>query len=113
MNKYLIDVNLPYRYRLWHKKNSLHVRDLDDTLPDSEIWQYAIDNDYIIVTKDTDFSDRILLMAPPPRVVHIKFGNMKLKDFYDKMNSVWWQIDELTCSYKLIRVFSDRIECVE
>ena len=112
MNKYLIDVNLPYRFRLWHQQNCLHVKDLNDTMSDSQIWQYAKENDYIIVTKDTDFSDRILLLSPPPRVVHIKLGNMKLRSFHSMLSSVWWQVDELVNSYKLIRVFPDRIEYI-
>ena len=113
MNRYLIDVNLPYRFRLWHQSNCLHVKDLADTMPDSQVWQYAKENDYIIVTKDADFSDRILLLSPPPRVVHIRLGNMKLRDFHDKINSVWRQVEELINSYKLVSIFSDRIECID
>ena len=81
-------------------------------MPDSLVWQYAKENDYIIITKDADFSDRILLSSPPPRVVHIRIGNTKLRDFHEKMSSVWWQVEELINSYKLVRIFSDRIECV-
>ena len=72
MNRYLIDVNLPYRFRLWHHPNYLHVKDLDDTMPDSQVWQYAKENDYIIVTKDADFSDRILLSRNTKLTVHKK-----------------------------------------
>ena len=112
MNRYLIDVNLPYRFRLWHHPNYLHVKDLDDTMPDSRVWQYAKENDYIIVTKDADFSDGIMLSSPPPRVVHVKIGNIKLRNFHDKISSVWWQVEELVNSYKLVSIFPDRIECV-
>ena len=35
--------------------------DLNRRLADIEIWQHARDNDLVIVSKDTDFSDRISL----------------------------------------------------
>jgi len=113
MNQYLIDANLPYRFRLWHNQNYFHVNDLDDEMPDSQIWEYAKEKNYVIVTKDADFSDRILLLSPPPRIVHIKLGNMKLNEFHFRMNSVWQQVEAFVVNYKLVRVFLDRIECIE
>jgi predicted nuclease of predicted toxin-antitoxin system len=42
---------------------------------DDDIWQYARDNDYIIVTKDSDFRDLSVLRGFPPRVVWLRIGN--------------------------------------
>lgn len=75
--RFLIDANLPYRLELWRGEAYQHVFDLDDAWPDSEIWQYARTHDLVIVTKDTDFSDWIMLANPPPRVVHLRIGNMR------------------------------------
>lgn len=60
MAKYLIDANLPYHFILWNKPGIVHVRDLDDTWSDERIWEYARQNDFIIVTKDADFSIKVL-----------------------------------------------------
>jgi len=30
---------------------------------------------------DVDFSDRIASSQPPPRVIHLRFGNMRRNDF--------------------------------
>lgn len=43
-------------------------------LTDSQLWLHARENDLAIVTKDADFSQRIVLNAPPPRVVHLRVG---------------------------------------
>lgn len=65
------------------------VRHLDDIYPgashvallglerasDDDVWQYARDNGYIIVTKDTDFRDMSVLRGFPPRVVWLRIGN--------------------------------------
>ena len=36
---------------------------------DTEIWQYPKDKKLVIVTKDADFSDRLMLDFSPPKVV--------------------------------------------
>lgn len=110
MKKYLIDVNLPRYFSLWASEAYEHVVNLNDEMTDSEIWEYAKYNNLIIVTKDADFSDRILLSEPPPRIIHIRTGNMKMRDFHKYLNELWEQICLLSESYKLVQVYNDRIE---
>ncbi len=113
MPNYLIDANLPYYFSIWSGQKFLHVNDINDAMPDSEIWEYAKQHDLTIVTKDADFSDRILLSQPPPRVIHIKFGNMKMKAFYHHIADNWSEIIELSQEYKLVRVYKDRIQGID
>ena len=42
---------------------------------DSEIWQYAKDNNFIIVTLDADFEELSLAWGQPPQVVWLKVKN--------------------------------------
>ncbi len=72
MTKYLIDVNLPRYFSLWAGDGYEHVVNINDELKDSEIWFYARENNLTIVTKDTDFSEFVLLSKPPPKVIPIK-----------------------------------------
>jgi predicted nuclease of predicted toxin-antitoxin system len=51
-----------------------------DKVDDTDIWEYARANDFIIVTKDADFSDLCLLQGFPPKVVWIRRGNCKTTD---------------------------------
>lgn len=113
MAKYLIDVNLPYRFSLWQSADYIHQNDLGDEWTDREIWNYAKENRLIIITKDADFSNRIIFHQPPPKVIHIRFGNMKIREFFSLMNAVWADVIELSESYKLVNVFKDRIEAIE
>lgn len=83
MFKYLVDANLPYHFSFWKNDHYLHQLDLGDAWTDSEIWEYAKQRNLTIITKDSDFSDRIMMTDPPPKVVHIKLGNMKLSEMYD------------------------------
>ncbi len=78
----------------------------------ARLWNYATEHDLTIVTKDTDFSDRIILKEPPPRVIHIRIGNMRMRDFHAFLNRVWPEVRELSKAYKLVRIYQDRVECI-
>ena len=112
MVRYLIDVNLPYRFSLWAGEEFIHARDLGERWSDSELWSYARAHDLVIVSKDADFSERVLVSKPPPRVVHIRFGNMKTRDFHGQMSRQWPEISALCADNRLVRVYEDRIEAI-
>jgi predicted nuclease of predicted toxin-antitoxin system len=46
--------------------------DQDD---DRQIWEYAAQNDFTIVTRDSDYNDLSLLLGFPPKVIWIRRGN--------------------------------------
>jgi predicted nuclease of predicted toxin-antitoxin system len=61
--------------------NSNHIFNLGlDTVEDSFVWQYARDRKFIIVTKDSDFSELSLLKGFPPKVIWIRIGNCTTND---------------------------------
>ncbi len=113
MAKYLIDVNLPYRFSLWKSDAYIHQKDINDEWTDKQIWDYAKENNLTIVTKDSDFSNRIIFHRPPPKVIHIRFGNMKIREFFNIMTAIWNDIIDLSENHKLVNVFRDRIEAIE
>jgi predicted nuclease of predicted toxin-antitoxin system len=113
MAKYLIDVNLPYRFSLWKGDDYIHQTDLGDEWTDAQIWNYAKENNLTIITKDSDFSNRIIFHEPPPKVIHIRFGNMKMKEFFLTITVIWNDVIDLSDSHKLVNVFRDRIEAIE
>lgn len=65
-----------------------------------------------IVSKDTDFSDRILLSQPPPVVVHLRIVNLRRAGFHAFLARVWPTIELLLPAHKLVNVYLDRIEAV-
>src|ERR1700722_10188335 len=55
---------------------SAHVRDVGlAKAPDPAVWVYAKSNDFLIVSKDTDFQQRALLFGHPPKVIWVRLGN--------------------------------------
>lgn len=113
MAKYIVDTNLPYYFSLWRTDDYVFQRDFDPSAPDSAVWQYAKANGLTIITKDRDYSDRILLTSPPPRIIPLKIGNLKMRTFHQFITAQWDKILDLSAAYKLVFVFPDRIECIE
>jgi len=77
------------------------------------IWSYAKENNLTIVTKDADFSELILLNDPPPKVIHIKYGNMKMREFHERIAKIWKEVRFMSQEYKLVRVYRERIEGID
>ena len=113
MAKYLIDVNLPYYFSLWRGPDYIHLKDLDDEWPDTRVWIHAKAENLTIVSKDADFSAMALLEPLPPRVIHIRFGNLKMREFHERISSVWTSVCELSSRCRIVYVFEDRIQGIE
>ncbi len=112
MAKYLIDINLPYYFSLWNSEDYIHQSNVENTAEDAEIWRYAKSRNLTILTKDADFSNRILLTQPPPRVIHIRIGNASIREFHNILNSIWNNVLVLSNSHKFATVFRDKVEAL-
>lgn len=81
MRGYLLDENLPGRLLLTTQWPIFHARELGPSLTDSQIWILAAQREWAIVSKDSDFAERILVTTPPPWVIHLRVGNLRLAEF--------------------------------
>jgi predicted nuclease of predicted toxin-antitoxin system len=58
-----------------------HVRDLGmERAQDTEVWTYAAEHEFTIITKDADFRQRSLLLGSPPKVVWLRIGNCSVAE---------------------------------
>jgi len=55
---------------------SAHVHDCGlGSAYDLAVWQYAKDNGFTIVSKDSDFQERSIVFGSPPKVVWLRVAN--------------------------------------
>ena len=82
--KLLFDQNLSHRLvslLVAEFPDSQPVRDLAMTeASDPVIWKYAAASGFLIVSKDTDFQQRAILLGWPPKVVWVRLGNCSTQD---------------------------------
>ena len=77
--KLLLDANLSWRLTVKlksHFEDCLHVDRIGLNIPvrDSEIWDYALTNQLIIVTNDDDFLNFANIKGFPPKVILLRTG---------------------------------------
>jgi len=47
---------------------------------DTDVWRYAAEHGYTIISKDADFHQRSLLFGGPPQVVWLRVGNCTVSE---------------------------------
>jgi predicted nuclease of predicted toxin-antitoxin system len=68
--------------------DSQHVSFLGlDQADDRAVWEYANQNDFTVVTRDSDFSELSVLRGFPPKVVWIRRGNCSTNQIEELLRS--------------------------
>jgi predicted nuclease of predicted toxin-antitoxin system len=109
----LIDENLPRSLcQRLSQINAIHATELGSRLSDEELWTKARKAGWDIMTKDSDFFDRLHLEGPPPRVLWIRTGNLRRHALEALIERNWPRMLSMLDTSYLIELHSDRIECV-
>ena len=109
MPDFLIDANLPAKISIWENERFVHVSNIDPFWDNEAIWQYAKKNNLVIISKDKDFLFYQLLKGSPPKIVHIKFGNLKLNDFTALIEKYRSRVESLF-THNLINLYPDALK---
>ena len=110
MTGFVFDQNLPSRLRFNPGLPLIPLSDLGTNPTDTELWNFARQRRLVIVSKDADFSERIIIGTPPPWVVHLRFGNLRRNEFHTRLEGAWPRVEALLKSHKLVNVYLDRVE---
>jgi predicted nuclease of predicted toxin-antitoxin system len=89
--KLLFDQNISFRILSKIKVNfpdAKQVRQLGiENYSDIDIWKFAKENEFTIVTFDADFYDLSNFKGFPPKIIWFRFGNTKTDLIADIINS--------------------------
>lgn len=110
---FLLDENLPHRLAAGFEPGTpvTYARDLGNQPTDLTLWTYAKAKALVIVTKDADFMDYVLLEGgPPPWVVQLRCGNLRARELHEFLEAQWPRVLALLPEYQLLQVSTDRIE---
>lgn len=110
MRGFLFDENLPSRLTFKPSLPVVSAPSLGKSPSDEVLWKHGREHALVIVSKDADFSNRIMLDAPPPWIVHLRFGNQRHAEYHALLAKMWPRVEALLPHNKLICVYTDRIE---
>lgn len=110
--KLLFDQNISHRIisKLDSKfLQSKQVRELKlESTPDIDIWRYAKENDFTIVTFDADFIDIANMNGHPPKIIWLRIGNSTANKIADLILNKANEIEEFIQGEK-----QSNIACLE
>ena len=74
---------------------------------DSEIIQFAIARNMIVITKDSDFYHSFLTRREPQKLLFVKTGNIKTKELKELFESYFDRIIDAFYDHDLIEIHRD------
>jgi len=112
--KFLIDAHLPKRLSLflsWKGYDSLHTLDLpnQNMTKDSQINQISIDEYRIVISKDLDFIESLLISNKPYKLIYISTGNITNNQLLEIFSQNIEKIVEYISEYRLIEITDSNI----
>jgi len=110
---FLVDVNLPKYFKYFNEDNFIFVADLNPKMSDEEVWNYALKNNLVILSKDADFYHRFLTSHSGPKVIYFHLGNHTLQGLHNYFEKNWYRIVENLKTSSLIIAEKNRIQVIK
>ncbi len=112
--KFIVDAHLPKKLSLlisWKGYDCLHTLDLpnQNRTKDSEINQFSLDEKRVLISKDLDFIESLLISDKPYKLLYISTGNISNKMLLDIFTHNIKKIVELLEENRVVELTKDSI----
>ena len=81
-------------------------------MSDAQLWDYAREHGCVLLTKDSDFFDRLCLEGRPPKVVWVRTGNLRRSALEQHIQTHWPSIVGLLIQSDLVEVHFNQLEAI-
>ena len=103
--KFLVDAHLPKKLSMflsWKGYDAVHTLDLpnQNRTKDSQINQISIDERRVVISKDLDFIESILISDKPYKLIYISTGNITNKQLLEIFSQNIEKIVEYSNEYR-------------
>jgi predicted nuclease of predicted toxin-antitoxin system len=110
VKRFLIDENLPRNLLAIVGPASVHATDIGERKSDIQLWTYAKEHGFVILTKDADFFNQLAVEGAPPKVVWIRTGNLRRGELEALIARNWPRVHSALDGADLIEIHTNRIE---
>jgi predicted nuclease of predicted toxin-antitoxin system len=112
--KFLLDAQLPKKlceFFKWKRYDSLHTLDLPDRnrTKDSQINEISIKQKRVVISKDLDFIESLLISNKPYKLIYVSTGNITNKELIELFSKNIEKIVELISKNRLIELTDKNI----
>ncbi len=112
--KFILDAHLPKKlseFLVWKGHDSLHTLDLPNKnrTKDSEINQLSIEEKRVLISKDLDFIESLLISNKPYKLIYLTTGNITNKALLQIFSKNIEKILEAIEVNRLIEITDEKI----
>jgi len=112
--KFLVDANLPFKLALKLRDQGFDVLHTDhlpekELTSDKELRKISVEQDRIVISKDSDFLDSQLINGIPSKFFYISTGNIINRDLIRLIDQNLGRIVELFLDYDLIELDNEQV----
>jgi predicted nuclease of predicted toxin-antitoxin system len=112
--RFFVDANLPFKLALNLRDrgfDALHTDDLPnkERTTDKEIRKFVVDQNRIVITKDSDFLDSHIIQGIPGKPLFVTTGNIINKDLLKLIEKYFEKVVQLFDIYDLIEINNNEI----
>jgi len=112
--KFVVDANLPFKLAIKLRELGFDVIHTDN-LPnkertsDKEIRQISIEQNRVVITKDSDFFDSHIVQGIPSKLIFVTTGNIVNRDLLNIIGKYFETMIKLLEIYDLIEINNEEI----
>jgi predicted nuclease of predicted toxin-antitoxin system len=112
--KYFVDANLPLKLALRLRElgfDCIHTDDLPnkEKTSDKEIRQVSVEQNRVVITKDSDFLDSHLIQGIPAKLLFVTTGNIVNRELLSLIEKYFDTVTRLFEIYDLIEITNEDI----
>ena len=112
--KFLLDAQLPRKlseFLKWKGYDAIHTLELPDknATKDSEINRISLEEKRVVISKDLDFIESLLISEKPYKLIYIATGNITNKQLLNIFSQNIERIVSYTSEYRLIEITDESI----
>lgn len=112
--KFILDAHLPKKlseFLAWKGYDAIHTLDLPNKnrTKDSEINQISLDEKRVLISKDLDFIESLLVSNKPYKLIYLTTGNITNKQLLEIFGKNIEKIVEKISNHRLIEITKDTL----
>lgn len=112
--KFILDAQLPKKladFLVWKGHDAIHTLDLPlkNRTTDSQINQITIDESRVLISKDLDFIESLLISDKPYKLIYLTTGNITNKALLEIFSCNIDKIVEMIAVNRLIEITQESI----
>lgn len=108
--KFLVDANPPRKFTWFNSTDFSFAHDWGDAYPDKAIWDHALKDDLVILTRDSDYFHWIIQSKTAPKVVYFKLQQQGRKELEAYFALHWKQICQLIKTQMMVIASVETLE---